>query len=93
AYVRTKEGFEVDFLATAPDSPPLILPVCLAVHDSSTWEREVRALAAAAAEHPKTVPLLVTLDSMPPRPPLPKPLRWLPAAAWFLGAPLTETPT
>jgi len=92
AYVRTKEGFEVDFLATAPDSPPLILQVCLEVHDSSTWEREVRALAAAAAEHPKTVPLLLTLDSMPPRPPLPKPLRWLPAAAWLLGGPLTETP-
>lgn len=85
AYVRTKEGFEVDFLASAPDSPSLILQVCLEADDASTWEREVRALTAAAAEHPKAVPLLLTLDSMPPRPPLPNPMRWVPAAAWFLG--------
>jgi hypothetical protein len=64
----------------------LILQVCLDVHDPSTWEREVRALAAAAAAHPKAVALLLTLDSMPPRPPLPRPLRWLPGAAWLLGA-------
>lgn len=88
AYVHTSEGFEVDFLATAPGSPPLLVQVCLEVHDLPTQEREVRALAAAAAEHPKAVPLLLTLDSMPPQPPLPKPLRWLSAVAWFLG----ETP-
>jgi predicted AAA+ superfamily ATPase len=85
AYVRTKEGSEVDFLASAPDAPSLILQVCLEADDESTWEREMRALTAAAAEHPKAVPLLLTLDSMPPRPRLPNPLRWLPAAAWFLG--------
>ncbi len=86
AYVRTKEGFEVDFLGARPGSPSLLLQVCLEMHDASTWEREVRALAAAAVERPEAVPLLLTLDSLPPRPPLPEPLRWLPAAAWFLGA-------
>jgi predicted AAA+ superfamily ATPase len=86
AYVRTGEGLEVDFLATAPGQPRLLVQACLDVHGSETWEREVRALAAAAKEHPRTVPLLLTLDSLAPRPSLPKPLRWLPAVAWFLGA-------
>ncbi|OGK77580.1 MAG: ATPase [Candidatus Rokubacteria bacterium GWC2_70_16] len=86
AYVRTREGFQADFLATAPGLPAMLLQVCQDVHESSTWEREVRGLAGAAVEYRKAVPLLLTLDAMPPRPPLPRPLRWLPAVAWFLGS-------
>ncbi|HYA02496.1 MAG TPA: ATP-binding protein [Syntrophobacteria bacterium] len=84
AYVRTKEGFEVDFLASAPGQPSDLIQVCLDVFDPATREREVRALGAAAAEFPAARPLLLTLDSMPPRPPLPAPLRWRPASAWLL---------
>ena len=88
AYVRTREGWEVDFLATAPSTAPLLVQVCQEAHDPATWEREVRALAAAAPEHPRARPLLLTLDSTPPPQSLPAPLDWRPAARWLLD----ETP-
>ncbi len=84
AYVRTREGWEVDFLAVAPGVQPLLIQVCLEFQDQTTWEREVRALKAAAAEHPQARPLLLSLDAMPPREALPAPLEWLAAASWLL---------
>jgi predicted AAA+ superfamily ATPase len=84
AYVRTKEGFEVDFLATTPLQYPELIQVCLDVSDPATREREVRALEAASKELPDADPLLLTLDSTPPQPPLPPPLQWKPASAWLL---------
>jgi uncharacterized protein len=87
AYVRTRQGFEVDFLSTGPGEPSQLIQVCLDLSAPSTREREERALAVAAAEFPEATPLLVTLDSMPPQPPLPSPLRWRPAAAWLLDSP------
>lgn len=84
AYVRTREGLEVDFLAKVPGRSPELIQVCVDTSDPATWEREVRALAAAAAEIPNSSALLLTLDSTPPKPPLPAPLRWHPAASWLL---------
>jgi len=83
-YVRTKEGFEVDFLAKVPGQPPELIQVCVDISDNKTREREVRALAGAAREFPKARSLLLTLDSMAPRLPLEAPLEWCPAASWFL---------
>lgn len=85
AYVRTKEGFEVDFLAIATRKEPELIQVCTDVSDPATREREVRALDAASKELPDAKPLLLTLDSTPPRPPLQAPLQWRPAAAWLLN--------
>ena len=45
----------------------------------------IRAARAAAAEYRGAVPWLLTFDTLPPRSPLPKPLRWQPAIAWLLG--------
>jgi uncharacterized protein len=84
AYVRTKEGFEVDFLATAPREESELIQVCTDLSDPATREREVRALEAASKELPEARPLLLTLDSTPPRPSLPTPLQWKPASAWLL---------
>jgi predicted AAA+ superfamily ATPase len=84
AYVRTREGFEVDFLATTPLQHPELIQVCLELSDPATRDREVRALEAASKEIPDAMPVLLTLDSTPPQPPLPEPLRWKPAAAWLL---------
>jgi hypothetical protein len=86
AYIRTQEGLEVDFLAQAAGQPPTLIQVCLDTSDPATWEREVRALLAAAAEIPGSSALLLTLDSTPPRPPLPAPLHWRSAAAWLLDS-------
>lgn len=86
-YVRTVEGLEVDFLAQAAGQQPTLIQVCLDMSDPATREREVRALAAAAAEIPGSSALLLTLDSTPPTPPLPAPLLWRPAAAWLLDSP------
>ena len=87
-YVRTQAGYEVDFFARHPEGDATLIQVCTDVSDPATYEREVRALAAAAAEYPGALPLLLTFDTLPPRSPLPKPLRWQPAIAWLLGDPL-----
>jgi len=84
-YVRTPQGFEVDFLAGSPGEPPLLVQVCADVQDPQTYDREVRALAAAAGEYRSARALLVTLESTPPAPGLPPPLEWRCAADWLLG--------
>jgi predicted AAA+ superfamily ATPase len=86
AYVRTREGFEVDFLARTPEGGWTLLQVCAELSDAATREREVRALLSATAEFPEATALLITLDSIPPQPDLPAPLWWQPAAAWLLGS-------
>jgi len=61
AYVRTREGYEVDFLARRAGEKPTLVQVCAELDDRETREREVRALKAAAAEHPRANLHLVTL--------------------------------
>jgi len=84
SYVRTKDGFEVDFLALAPGRPPELIQVCLDISERATREREVRALTHAAAQLPKARSVLLTLDSIAPRPSLEGSLEWRSAASWFL---------
>ncbi len=50
----------------------------------TTRERKVCALLAAYGEYPHATPILLTLDAIPPQPPLPPPLQWQSAAAWLL---------
>ncbi len=84
-YVRTREGFEVDFIARSPLGKWALLQVCAEISDPATREREVRSLLSAAKGFPRATPVLLTLDSIPPQPGLPDPLQWQPAAAWLLG--------
>jgi hypothetical protein len=84
AYVRTAEGFEVDFLAQRAGDAPLLVQACLESEGDETWERELRALEAAAATHPDARPFLVTLDAVAPRRKMPGGLTWAPAARWLL---------
>lgn len=84
AYVRTPEGFEVDFLAQRAGEAPLLVQSCLESEGDETWERELRALGAAAVAHRHACPFLVTLDAIPPRRPLPRGMTWAPAARWLL---------
>lgn len=84
-YVRTRDGFEVDFHARDPEGRTLLIQVCAQATDAATFDREIRALAGASAELPHALPLLLTFNPDPPRVELPAPLQWQPAVAWLLG--------
>lgn len=84
AYVRTDDGWEVDFLAHRVGEVPLLIQVCLETAADETWTREVRALAAAKVAHRTARALLVTGDATPPRKSLPSGLTWMSAAQWLL---------
>lgn len=60
-YVRTREGFEVDFLARWAEGDRSLIQVAADLTETATREREVRALLAAAREYPGARPLLLTL--------------------------------
>jgi predicted AAA+ superfamily ATPase len=83
AYVRTKSGFEVDFVARRPGRRTELVQVVAEVSDAEVRERELRALEEAKMMYPEASRLLVTLD--------PEDLGELPpgvvarsAAAWLL---------
>lgn len=85
AWLRVGDDREVDFFAIRPGEPPLLVQVCLDTSDEATWEREVRALIAAATSHPHAVAVLITQDQSPPTRQLPERLQWYSAAQWLLG--------
>ena len=84
SYLRTAEGWEVDFFAHRPGEAPMLVQVCLETQDDATWEREMRALRSAGRTYDDARLLLVTLDSSPPRRRLPERVTWAPAARWLL---------
>ena len=84
SYLRTAEGWEVDFFAHRPGEAPLLVQVCLDTADDATWEREVRALRSAGRAYGDARLFLVTLDATPPPRPLPDRIVWTPAARWLL---------
>ncbi len=84
SYVRTSEGFEVDFLAERPGEAPLLVQVCLETEGDETWDRELRALEGAARVHHHARSFLVTLDAIPPRRALSRGITWASAARWLL---------
>lgn len=85
AYVKTPEGFEVDFLARHANGSEELLQVCVTVEDPDTLAREVRALQAAAGAYPQARRRLLTLESRQPYPALPPGIEILPAWQWMFG--------
>ncbi len=64
-YVRTRSGYEVDFLAVRGDET-LLVQSCADLSSEQARERESRALAEALEEHPSATPLVVSrLESEP----------------------------
>lgn len=61
-YVRTPEGWEVDFLARHPESGEDLIQVCADVRNKDTRARESRALTEAAKEHRHAKRTLLVLD-------------------------------
>ena len=61
-YVRTPQGYEVDFLVRGPDRRPELVQVCADLSDTAVLGRELRALEAAGERFPDAGKLLLTLD-------------------------------
>ena len=70
-YVRTPEGYEVDFLALDATGETELIQVCTDLSDPATATRERRALAAAGKLFPRARRRLLTLtkDRLPTEPP------------------------
>lgn len=83
-YVRTPGGSEVDFLARYPAGGEELIQVCASLDDPATRERELRALAEAAALHPRASRSLIALD-MPVAPDVPQGTMLHRAADWMLN--------
>jgi hypothetical protein len=86
-YVRTKDGFEVDFLATPPGGKPQLIQVCTDIGDAAVRDREYRALESARAEHRRIPALLLTVsstDAMMVRADAPKGIEIKSAWEWML---------
>ena len=66
-YVRTQEGYEVDFLARDAGGGMELIQVCADASDPATAARELRALAAAGDRFPRAGKRLITLtgDAFP----------------------------
>lgn len=60
-YIRTRGGYEVDFLARSPGGEQALIQVCADLGDPQTVEREVRALQEASQNFPGAQQLLITL--------------------------------
>jgi predicted AAA+ superfamily ATPase len=61
-YVKTAEGLEVDFLVRHQNGVQELIQVCASLKSSETVARELRALDAAAKEHPRAQRRLLVLD-------------------------------
>lgn len=85
AWVRTSEGFEVDFLARHSDGTKELIQVCLAAEASGTEAREFRALKSALKEHKRTRATIITLRPESFTQTLPG-IQVISAAVWLLDA-------
>lgn len=84
-YVKTADGYEVDFLARTPDGRRELIQVSADLGEEATARRELRALLAAGAEHPDACLRLLTLrqDDVPPS--LPAQVACQPTLEWMLA--------
>ncbi len=82
-YVRTRDGYEVDFLARHADGQEELIQACATLDDPDTREREVQALEAAASEFPQASLHLITLAPETARG-IPESIRVHNAPYWFL---------
>ena len=84
-YVRTPQGYEVDFLARGPDRRPELIQVCAQLSDAAVLARELRALEAAGERFPDAHKRLLTLDRDSLRGSLPDGVAAEPAWEWMLN--------
>jgi predicted AAA+ superfamily ATPase len=81
-YVRTRNGYEVDFYALYPEGHAELIQVCADLSVESVRVRELRALQEASREYPHARALLITLAPIPSGITAEVPI--LPASQWLL---------
>ncbi len=84
-YVRTPEGYEVDFLARSPSGETDLVQVCADASDVGAANREIRALVAAESRFPNARKLVLTLGAISPSFRVPRDIEAQPAHEWLLG--------
>ena len=84
AYVKTAEGFEVDFLAAYRDGQRELLQVCADPSTADAREREIRALADAVKTQSKLPAALLVLTQEQAIALAGSGLRVMPAYEWML---------
>ena len=84
SYLRTTDGFEVDFLVRYPEGGEELIQVCADLDVPATRERETRALIAAGTERRGTPLRLISLAADSPRD-LPAGVSWQSASDWLLS--------
>ncbi|MEO6595929.1 MAG: ATP-binding protein [Planctomycetota bacterium] len=87
AYVKTEAGLEVDFLATARDGSQQLIQVANDIRDPATRERELRALADAAATYPDAGQLLLIGGEAPRSAVIPETVEVEMVWRWLLEVP------
>ena len=85
AYVKTAQGFEVDFLAAYRDGRRELLQVCADPSTANARERELRALADAAQTHSQIPATLLVLTQEQVIALAGSGLRVMTAYEWMLG--------
>jgi hypothetical protein len=83
-YVRTAEGFEVDFLARYPSGSMELIQVCVDAETASIAQRELRALEAAGRNFPRARKRLLTLTQEGLPRDVPADVAAQPAFVWLL---------
>jgi uncharacterized protein len=86
-YVRTRGGFEVDFLARGPQGESELIQVCADASDPATAGRELRALIEAGEAHRGARRLLLTLTRDGAPADAPPEVTVQPAYEWMLTPP------
>ncbi len=83
-YVRTAEGYEIDFLARSDTGESELIQVCADLSESGTFVREFRALDAAGRQFPRMRKRLLTLTRSEIPKEVPDGVEVQPAYEWFL---------
>lgn len=86
-YVKTIDGLEVDFLVRYRNGEQELIQVCADLKSPETVARELRALAAAAKEHPRARRRLLVLDRDAAGEVEAHGVEVLPAYEWMLAEP------
>ena len=84
-YVRTPEGYEVDFLARSPSGETELIQVCADASNRETATRELRALVATENRFPGARKRLLTLTRSGRPSETPSEIEAQPAYEWLLG--------